>query len=33
VAQFDMDYQQFQIKKMQLAAMGQPQKPQPKEKA
>jgi len=33
VAQFDMDYQQFQIKKMQLAALGQPQRPQPKEKA
>ena len=33
VAQFDMDYQQFQIKKMQLAALGQPQKPRPKENA
>jgi hypothetical protein len=31
VAQFEQGYQQFQIKKMQLSAMGQPQKPEPKE--
>ena len=32
VAQFEQGYHQFQIKKMQVAAMGQPQKPEPKEK-
>ena len=32
VTQFEQGYQQFQIKKMQLAAAGQPQKPEPKEK-
>lgn len=32
VASFEQGYQQFQLKKMQLAAMGQPQKPEPKEK-
>jgi hypothetical protein len=32
VAQFEQGYQQFQLKKMQLSAMGQPQKPEPKEK-
>ena len=32
VTQFEQGYQQFQLKKMQLAAAGQPQKPEPKEK-
>ena len=31
VTQFEQGYQQFQLKKMQLAAAGQPQKPEPKE--
>ena len=32
VSQWEKGYQQFELKKMQLAAAGQPQQPEPKEK-